>query len=45
VETSEQLGVLQEMGCDGYQGYFFSRPLEVEDCARLLASHAGRAAG
>ncbi len=44
VETSEQLGVLQEMGCDGYQGYFFSRPLEVEDCARLLASHAGRAA-
>jgi EAL domain-containing protein (putative c-di-GMP-specific phosphodiesterase class I) len=45
VETSEQLGVLQGMGCDGYQGYFFSRPLEVEDCARLLASHARRHPG
>jgi diguanylate cyclase (GGDEF)-like protein/PAS domain S-box-containing protein len=42
VETSEQLTLLKEMGCDGFQGYFFSRPLEVEDCARLLASHTGR---
>jgi diguanylate cyclase (GGDEF)-like protein/PAS domain S-box-containing protein len=42
VETGEQLSLLQEMGCDGYQGYFLSRPLEVEDCSRLLASHAQR---
>lgn len=40
VETSEQLQMLEQMGCDGYQGYFFSRPLEVEDCTRLLAGNA-----
>ena len=45
VETGEQLQMLEQMGCDGYQGYFFSRPLEVEDCARLLADHAQRPAG
>jgi diguanylate cyclase (GGDEF)-like protein/PAS domain S-box-containing protein len=45
VETPEQLSLLKEMGCDGYQGYLFSRPLEVEDCARLLASHAQRPPG
>jgi len=38
VETAEQLSLLEPMGCDGYQGYLFSRPLEVDDCARLLAS-------
>ena len=41
VETAEQANLLEQMGCDGYQGYYFSRPLEVEDCTRLLARHAG----
>lgn len=45
VETAEQLQMLEPMGCDGYQGYFFSRPLEVEDCTRLLTDHAQWAAG
>jgi len=40
VETGEQLSLLETMGCDGYQGYYFSRPLEVEACAALLADHA-----
>jgi diguanylate cyclase (GGDEF)-like protein/PAS domain S-box-containing protein len=44
VETAEQLRLLEEMGCDGYQGYFFSRPLEVDDCTRLLERHAASAA-
>ncbi|MEB3331566.1 MAG: EAL domain-containing protein, partial [Synechococcaceae cyanobacterium] len=40
VETAEQLSLLKEMGCDGYQGYYFSRPLEVEACTDLLSRQA-----
>jgi EAL domain-containing protein (putative c-di-GMP-specific phosphodiesterase class I) len=29
VETEEQLVFLRELGCDAYQGYYFSRPLPV----------------
>ena len=31
VETEEQLEFLKEVGCDIYQGYYFSRPISVED--------------
>jgi EAL domain-containing protein (putative c-di-GMP-specific phosphodiesterase class I) len=37
VETLGQLTLLAEAGCDIMQGYYFSRPLEPEACARLLA--------
>ncbi|MFM7311752.1 MAG: putative bifunctional diguanylate cyclase/phosphodiesterase, partial [Cyanobium sp.] len=37
VETAGQLALLEQMGCTGFQGYFFSRPLETEHCTRLLA--------
>ena len=30
VETAGQLEVLEALGCDAYQGYWFSRPLELE---------------
>ena len=30
VETEEQLRVLKEMGCNYFQGYFFSRPVPVD---------------
>ena len=40
VETAEQADLLAQMGCDGFQGFHFSRPLEVDACARLLASGA-----
>ncbi len=30
VETEEQLRVLTEMGCNYFQGYFFSRPVPVD---------------
>ncbi|MEH6566088.1 MAG: EAL domain-containing protein [Halopseudomonas sp.] len=35
VETQEQLGFLQELGCDHYQGYLFSPPID-ETAFRLL---------
>ena len=31
VEKQEQIEVLKEMGCDFFQGYFFSKPIKVED--------------
>jgi len=31
VETKEELKVLDEMGCEIYQGYYFSKPLKKED--------------
>jgi diguanylate cyclase (GGDEF)-like protein len=30
VETQDQLIILRSLGCNSYQGYFFSRPLEEE---------------
>ena len=40
VETTEQHAFLQEIGCEKFQGYFFSRPLESGDFERL-AMHWG----
>ncbi len=31
VETEEQLNFLKEVGCDIYQGYYFSKPLSVAE--------------
>lgn len=36
VETEEQLAFLRELKCDEYQGYLFSRPLEVSDVMALI---------
>ncbi|MEO5369883.1 MAG: EAL domain-containing protein [Magnetococcus sp. DMHC-1] len=36
VETVEQLQILTELGCDEYQGYYFSRPLPPEEFAALV---------
>ena len=38
VETREQLDFLTRHGCQSFQGYFFSRPLDSEGMSRLLAS-------
>jgi EAL domain-containing protein (putative c-di-GMP-specific phosphodiesterase class I) len=38
VETPEQLDFLIRHGCDGMQGYLFSRPLPAEEITRLLQS-------
>ncbi|MBW8313232.1 MAG: EAL domain-containing protein [Rhizobium sp.] len=37
VETAEQLALLRARGCDEIQGYFYSRPLEVDAFARFAA--------
>ncbi|BBN82547.1 hypothetical protein PA25_25320 [Pseudoalteromonas sp. A25] len=36
VETKKQLDFLTQAGCDLYQGYYFSRPLQVQDWLDLL---------
>ena len=36
VETEAQLDFLAHLGCDGIQGYLYSRPLPGEDFAKLL---------
>ncbi|WP_428421790.1 EAL domain-containing protein [Methylibium sp.] len=36
VETEEQLNFLRAHGCDEMQGYYFSRPLPVEEITRAL---------
>jgi EAL domain-containing protein (putative c-di-GMP-specific phosphodiesterase class I) len=38
VEEQEQLDLLTTLDCDQYQGYFFSRPVKVEDLAPMLSS-------
>lgn len=36
VETDEQIEVLKQIGCDKIQGYWYSRPLKMEDYEQLL---------
>ncbi|WP_456401201.1 EAL domain-containing protein [Persephonella sp.] len=36
VETKEQYEELKRLGCDRYQGFYFSPPLEPEDFVRFL---------
>lgn len=44
VETKEQLERLQEIGCDYVQGYYFARPMPVDEFEDLLRD-SGEAAG
>ena len=42
IESAEQLNVLRKAGCTEGQGYFFSRPLSVDEFAKILkGAHAG----
>ncbi|MBI1284630.1 MAG: EAL domain-containing protein [Thiobacillus sp.] len=39
VENAETLALLKNMGCDRAQGYFFSRPLPLDELIDWLQSH------
>lgn len=36
VETDQQIEVLKQIGCDEIQGYWYSKPLKMEDYEKLL---------
>ena len=36
IETSEQLDVVTQLGCDAGQGFFLARPREPQDLVDLL---------
>ena len=35
IETAEMAEALKEIGCDFFQGYFFSKPLPMQDFLQL----------
>lgn len=39
VETKEERDILEECGCNIYQGYYFSRPLPLPELMKYLDSH------
>ncbi len=39
VETQSQLDILTKLGCVGYQGYLFSKPLSVQGLTSLLKNY------
>ena len=39
VESRDQADFLKELGCEIAQGYFFSRPLPLDEFARFVSSH------
>ncbi len=44
VETSRQLALLQETGCDEFQGFFHSKPVPPEEFAQSFLARRGFAA-
>jgi diguanylate cyclase (GGDEF)-like protein/PAS domain S-box-containing protein len=44
VENDEQLAMLRELGCDIVQGYYFTRPVTVEEATVLLEEFSQRSA-
>jgi EAL domain-containing protein (putative c-di-GMP-specific phosphodiesterase class I) len=42
VETLEQVTMLKQEHCDYGQGYYFAKPLPVEEAQALLARHVAQ---
>ena len=43
IETEDQASVLRELGCEEGQGFFFCRPLPVDDLVSYLKAAGGKA--
>ena len=43
IETQPQLNCLRQLGCDNYQGFYFSRPLSRELIEQLLRDESSAA--
>ena len=42
VETEAEVKLMTQLGCSELQGYYFSKPLELEHICRLLETHAAK---
>ena len=42
VENEAELAIVRQLGCKKIQGYFFGRPMTVEDCDKLLQRGASQ---
>jgi len=42
IETAEQLDVVQRLGADSIQGYFFSKPIEAAAVSAFLNTHGAK---
>lgn len=43
VETKEQKDKLLELGCDGFQGYYYSKPIALAELIPWMEQHQGKA--
>ncbi len=39
IEDKEQLALLKEKGCEIYQGFYFSKPIQVQDFEKLILEY------
>lgn len=42
VETEEQKNLLLVLGCDGFQGYYYSKPISLEELVPWMEHHKGK---
>ena len=42
VETEEQKNLLLVLGCDGFQGYYYSKPITLEELVPWMEHHKGK---
>lgn len=38
VETEKQFNILKELGCDYFQGYYFAKPMELDELVKCIRS-------
>lgn len=41
IETEHQLRALKQLGCDGAQGFFFAKPMELDELRQYLSENTG----